>query len=383
MAPLLKKEEYGKRSLYDIDPSSMHIHDLIHQEGCYSHRTSDMITGMLLLAVHEKIITKVEACWFAVPFTIGAKLRTSVYKHEGNPFLGPDGYPMLIAGTPFSGRGYVAQSSDDDGESDGHARPDRPSAYNFETMRQAENFDEWLAKTLFRGTHKDDSDFDRHNLLPPSRFRDGRRKDAPAPPPLLPTAPSTKRTHSGETAVAEPPPKKRSIEGAAARAPAQSAKADTHPAAQQQYETDFPEGHTLVDIPNSGRLLLCGLHAIRSSIANQCPALQTPTIEDLLELATNGEVAQRLQAIQQPVDQNFFGVAHLAGVLEEYGSQHGVAMQLGLHRGRRGMFIQFNENPAATTLWIHHERSHYTGMKKKEAVAESVTGIAEEASKGI
>lgn len=188
MAPLLKKEEYSKRSLFDIDPSSMHIHDLIHQEGCYNHRTSDLITGMLLLAVHEKVITKVEACWFAVPFTIGAKLRTSVYKHEGNPFLGPDGYPMLIAGTPFGGRDYVAQSSGD-GESDGPARPDRLSAYNFKTMRQAENFDEWLAKTLFRGTHRGDSDFARNHAQPPKRRVNGARADAPDPTALTPSSP--------------------------------------------------------------------------------------------------------------------------------------------------------------------------------------------------
>lgn len=347
----------------------MHIRDLIHEESHYAHRTSDLVTGMLLLAVHEGVISKVEACWYAVPFTIGANLRVSVYQHEGNPFVGPDGLPMYVVNSLFGGtRNFLGPGSQ----------------YTFHNMRRAENFDEWLSLTLFRGSHKGDSDFDRSNLLPPGRFRDGRRKDAPAPPQLLPAAPSTKRTHSGEAAVAEPPSKKRDLKiigEAAAGGPGQGANADPHPAARQQYEADFPEGHTLVDTPNSGRLLLCGLHAIRSSIANQCPALPTPTIDELLELATNGEVARRLQAIHQPVDQNFFGVAHLAGVLEGYGLQHGVAMQLGLHRSRRGTFIQFNANPAATTLWIHHERSHYTGMKRKEAAAESVPGIVEGASK--
>ena len=200
MAPLLTKAEYTNRPFFDIAPSSMHIRDLIHEETHYDDRTSDLITGMLLLAVHEKIITKVEACWFAVPFTIGAKLRTSVYQHEGNPFLGPDGRPMSIVGKFFHGSGGPAQNSQ----------------YTFDTMKNAPNFDRWLAQTLFRSTNKDDSDFSRNNQTPPKRKMNGARISTPGSAALGPsfsagpsssavpaTSSSRKRARSGKSSTSK------------------------------------------------------------------------------------------------------------------------------------------------------------------------------------
>jgi hypothetical protein len=162
MAPLLKKEEYGRRAFFAIQPNSTHILDLIHEETRYNDRTSDLITGMLLLAVHKKIITKVEASWYAVPFTIGAKLRVSVYKHEGNPFLGPDGLPMVIGRQTFYGASPFAPASQ----------------YTFDNMETAPNFAQWLSQTLYRSTNKDDSDMSRNNVQPPKRKADGSRVSA-------------------------------------------------------------------------------------------------------------------------------------------------------------------------------------------------------------
>ena len=162
MAPLLTKAEYARRTFFDVAPSSIHIKDLIHKETRYNDRTSDLVTGMLLLAVYLKVITKVEASWYAAPFTIGARLRVSVYQHEGNAFLGPDGQPMSIAGQLFHGSGG----------------PTLPSQYTFETMRDAPNFQQWLDQTLYRGTTSDDSDSARRGEVPPKRKVNGARVDA-------------------------------------------------------------------------------------------------------------------------------------------------------------------------------------------------------------
>lgn len=160
MAPLLTKAMYAACDLFDITPSGMHIRDLIHAEEHYQHRTSDLVTGMLLLAVKERVISKVEASWFAVPFIIHAKLRSSVYKHEGAPFLGPDGGILIINGKPFTGAsaGIVPTS-----------------IYTLDTVIVAPNYEAWLANVLFRGSSAQDSDFGRSNAVPPKRYANGVR----------------------------------------------------------------------------------------------------------------------------------------------------------------------------------------------------------------
>jgi hypothetical protein len=117
---------------------------------------------------------------------------------------------------------------------------------------------------------------------------------------------------------------------------------------------------------------------------HQFPSLPPPSLKQLLLLATHGETAQRLREFQQPIDENFFGIAHLAGVAQEYGRQHGWTLQLGLHRDGGDSFIQRHGDANANTLWIHHEGAHYTGMKQMAAgnsapkPSPSLNGIAQD-----
>jgi hypothetical protein len=66
MAPLLTKKMYGERQLFNPAPSFLHIKDLVQAEEAYLRRTSDLITGMLLLGCKIGATTKVEASYSQV-----------------------------------------------------------------------------------------------------------------------------------------------------------------------------------------------------------------------------------------------------------------------------------------------------------------------------
>ncbi|KIN04997.1 hypothetical protein OIDMADRAFT_25603 [Oidiodendron maius Zn] len=58
---------------------------------------------MLKLGSRLGAIKNDEAFYFQASFTKGFKLRVSVYKHEGSPFLGPDDLAMSIDGHAMGG----------------------------------------------------------------------------------------------------------------------------------------------------------------------------------------------------------------------------------------------------------------------------------------
>ncbi|KAF8854433.1 hypothetical protein BDZ45DRAFT_759279 [Acephala macrosclerotiorum] len=143
--------------------------------------------------------------------------------------------------------------------------------------------------------------------------------------------------------------------------------------AQHQFEADFPNGFTLIE--TDGTALLCGLHALRLSITNQfltVQSLPTPTLEELFKIATTGDIAERLRAAGQPVDENNFAVDHVAAVLQAFGRRYGYPLQLGICLPDQPPFIQIHEDESARTLWIYNNNAqsimllgHYSGMKKK------------------
>jgi hypothetical protein len=96
MAPTLCREGYRSRPLYSPPPSSIHIIDLIHSDAHHQHRTSDLVTGMLLVALQEGFITRAQAAWFTVPINQDRWLRTSTYENDGHPFVGPDGLAIWL-----------------------------------------------------------------------------------------------------------------------------------------------------------------------------------------------------------------------------------------------------------------------------------------------
>ena len=137
---------------------------------------------------------------------------------------------------------------------------------------------------------------------------------------------------------------------------------------QEEYDLSFPNGHILLDPPGSGYQLLCALHALRHSIFHQFPDLPAPTIEHLHDLALKGDVARAIRDTGEAVDENFFAVGQVAGILQQYGEEHGQNMQLAVHRAGELSYIQTREG-LARTLWIHHEGNHYTAMAARAAAA--------------
>lgn len=88
--------------------------------------------------------------------------------------------------------------------------------------------------------------------------------------------------------------------------------------AQHQFSTDFPTGYTL--LPTDGTALLCGLHALRLSIAHQfltIPWFLTPNLDELFSIATTGDIADRLIAAGRLIDEDNFAADQVAGIWEE------------------------------------------------------------------
>jgi hypothetical protein len=137
---------------------------------------------------------------------------------------------------------------------------------------------------------------------------------------------------------------------------------------QEEYRLAFPDGHILVDPPESGDQSLRALHALRNSIFYQYLDLPAPTMEHLHDLALNGNVAGAIRDTGEAVDENSFTICQVAGILQQYGEEHGRNMQLAVHRVGAPSYIQTREGPSRT-LWIHHEGNHYTAMAAKVATA--------------
>lgn len=163
----------------------MHIIDLIHSEQHYTSRTSDHVTGLLILASNMTKISKVQACWFQVPFTIGVKLRTSLYEHKGHACLGPDGKAMRLGNSTFGGGDKVEAGA--------------YSLTDIEGLERAPNFDTWLQGMLWRGEEEESakSDFALAGAEPPRRNKDG--AIVPKPPASVKQNSRKRRSSSSNT----------------------------------------------------------------------------------------------------------------------------------------------------------------------------------------
>ena len=109
MTPLPTKERLERRQLYDPVPGSVTAKDLVQMEFRKKKHLSDWAVGALLLAIQNGEITKVKADLFQTVFVRGAKPRKTRV-HAGEPFLGPGGELMTIAGIEYAGHLTNAQT---------------------------------------------------------------------------------------------------------------------------------------------------------------------------------------------------------------------------------------------------------------------------------
>ena len=156
MAPIVTKQTYGARPLFDPPRGSLHIKDIVQMDSKYLLRTSDLVTGMLYLGSKLNAIQKTQACYFKITFLPHLKLRTSVYKHEGRAFTGPDGLAMIIDGVVFGGFENL-----------------QAGAYTLDNVHEAPNYLKWIVEILYRGGDKADSDYALRGAVPPKRSIDG------------------------------------------------------------------------------------------------------------------------------------------------------------------------------------------------------------------
>jgi hypothetical protein len=156
MAPVVCKSTYLQHPLFDPQGGVLHIKDIVQMDDKYLHRTSDLVTGMLLLGANVGAITKTQACYFKVTFLPHLRLRTSVYQHHGEAFIGPDGGAVTIDDVVFGGGEQLAAGK-----------------YTLDTVHQDPDYDEWLSCILYRGKTDRDANYIRNGEEPPKRDNNG------------------------------------------------------------------------------------------------------------------------------------------------------------------------------------------------------------------
>ncbi|KIN02553.1 hypothetical protein OIDMADRAFT_27069 [Oidiodendron maius Zn] len=142
MPPVVTKRSYELHPLFDPAYGSLHIRDIVQYDQRYKNRTSDLVTGMLLLGMKVNTIQKTQAYYFKVTLLPHVKLRTAVYQHDGNAFTSPDGMAMVINREVFSGFAGL-----------------KAGAYTLDTVDTTPNYTQWVADTLYRGGSIDDTDY--------------------------------------------------------------------------------------------------------------------------------------------------------------------------------------------------------------------------------
>jgi hypothetical protein len=103
-------------------------------------RFSDFAAGASKLALELKYITRPQAYHYVAVFNSDGNFVT-IRKHEGDPFLGPDGKPMRI------GKELMNSGNEKLGESD----------CRMETLHEHPKYEQWLKKTLYHRRPSDAS----------------------------------------------------------------------------------------------------------------------------------------------------------------------------------------------------------------------------------
>ena len=156
MAPLVTKSSYSQQPIFNPQGGIFHIKDIVQMSDKYLHRTSDLVTGCLMLGAKIGAITKTQACYFRLTFLPHLKLR-SLYLHQGEPFIGPDGLAVTIDGVVFGGEEQM-----------------QAGRYTLDTVDQDGEYVEWLETLLYRGTSKNDCNYMRRGEGPPKRDNKGK-----------------------------------------------------------------------------------------------------------------------------------------------------------------------------------------------------------------
>jgi hypothetical protein len=153
---VVSKSTYFNRPLFDPNKGVHYIKDIVQMDDKYLHRVSDLVVGMLYLGAKVGAIRKTQACYFKVALLPHMKLRTSVYQHEGNPFVGSDGGAMTIDGVVFGGAELLSAGR-----------------YNLDNVEQDPSYHQWVSMVLFRGKGINDYNYNIRGEHPPKRAIDG------------------------------------------------------------------------------------------------------------------------------------------------------------------------------------------------------------------
>lgn len=139
MTPNISNDVMASRPLYDPPPGTIHVKDLVRMEDRKKNRLSDYLVGAIAIAVKVGAIFKYEADIFETVYKRGAKIR-KMRRHEGEPFLDPDGKIMKIDGEAYSGSSRISVGRFDINNVDDHP------AYK-----------DWCSRLIFAGRGDADS----------------------------------------------------------------------------------------------------------------------------------------------------------------------------------------------------------------------------------
>ena len=130
MTPSITKALLMSRPLYNPDPNTFVIRDIILQKDLRRVRLSDFAVVAFAMGIKCGAVTKTQVDIFESVYVRGAKVR-ALRKHEGRAALAPDGTVMVMGGEVYCGGS---------GQPGGQWTPD--------TVDQCAGYDDWIKRLL-------------------------------------------------------------------------------------------------------------------------------------------------------------------------------------------------------------------------------------------
>lgn len=120
--------------------------------------------------------------------------------------------------------------------------------------------------------------------------------------------------------------------------------------------------------------LLCGFYAVILSLGAQMPDITPPTVEELMEVYDNSEIAVINDAAGE-TNKNYFSADQIAGTVHAWGASKGLNLQLGCYARGVGMLLFSTPTSAkkdVRVLLIYNDNAdalyntginHYSGLR--------------------
>ncbi|KAK0619954.1 hypothetical protein B0T14DRAFT_430573, partial [Immersiella caudata] len=150
-----------------------------------------------------------------------------------------------------------------------------------------------------------------------------------------------------------------------------------HHLARSHFWTSFPSG-IYTRLPTPGTNLECGFHALRLSMATQCPSLRVPSLDELRDAFAKMEEANAAVGMDNV---NNFSADQLGAVFGVWGEGEGLKCQMGYVSGDDGVPVLINtksvtaedQGEDVVRVWVYNNGAalvglmgHFEGIRRPE-----------------